>query len=273
VIVHRPGLELENLEDPQTVNFLARPDAARAADQHDSLAEAYRNAGVDVHQIAPDGSAPPNLMFAADLFFMTPEGAILGRPASSVRAGEERLLAVRLASLGVPILASIRGRGTFEGADAAWINSGTVLVGTGLRTNDEGAAQVKRLLEDLGVRVLDTRLPSGTMHLMGALRLVDRDLALYWPGRLDPQTVDELGQLGIHMAPIPDEGEARDGHALNFVTLARRRILMAAGNPHTAAFCHERGIETTTVEVAELLKAAGGIGCLTGVLERDLPAE
>ena len=48
-------------------------------------------------------------MFVADLMFMTPEGAILGRPASTVRAGEERLVARRLAELGVPILRVVRG--------------------------------------------------------------------------------------------------------------------------------------------------------------------
>ena len=45
----------------------------------------------------------PNLMFVADLMFMTPEGAILGRPASTVRTGEERFVARRLAELGIAI--------------------------------------------------------------------------------------------------------------------------------------------------------------------------
>jgi len=44
------------------------------------------------------------LMFVSDLMFMTPEGAVLARPASTVRAGEERWVARRLAELGVPIL-------------------------------------------------------------------------------------------------------------------------------------------------------------------------
>ena len=43
------------------------------------------------------GPATPNLMFCADLFVMTPQGAILARPASDVRAGEERWVARGLA--------------------------------------------------------------------------------------------------------------------------------------------------------------------------------
>jgi len=59
------------------------------------------------------------------------------------------------------------------------------------------------------------------------------------------------------------------GMALNFVTLGPRRILMAAGNPVTLAFYEAAGVACQAVAVDELLKAAGGIGCLTGILERE----
>jgi arginine deiminase len=57
--------------------------------------------------------------------------------------------------------------------------------------------------------------------------------------------------------------------ALNFVTLGPRRILMAAGNPITQAFYEDAGIACQVVEVDEILKAAGGIGCATGIVERE----
>jgi arginine deiminase len=56
--------------------------------------------------------------------------------------------------------------------------------------------------------------------------------------------------------------------ALNVVTLGPRRVLMPARNPKTRAFYEEAGIACLSVAVDELIKAAGGIGCLTGVLER-----
>jgi arginine deiminase len=59
--------------------------------------------------------------------------------------------------------------------------------------------------------------------------------------------------------------------ALNFVTLGPRRILMAAGNPSTQAFYGEAGIDCLTVQVDQLVKAAGGICCLTGILHREAP--
>ena len=277
VLLHQPGPELEELADPDAAQMFAPLDADRARKQHDALAQAYRDAGVVVHYVQPTAcgehyrtkTPPPNLMFVADLMFMTPEGAILGRPASTVRAGEERLVARRLAELGIPILRSVRGQGTFEGADALWIDSQTTLVATGLRTNAEGAAQVASLLREMGVEVIQAGLSYGAMHLMGVLRFADRDLAIAWPGRVPYTAVEALRARGYTVLFIPNEGEARRGMSLNFVTLGPRRILMAAGNPITQAFYEDAGIACQTIEVDEILKAAGGIGCLTGILERD----
>jgi arginine deiminase len=270
VLLHRPGEELEAVTDPDEAQMLAPLDVDRARRQHDALAQAYRDAGVAVHYVEPAGLPPPNLMFVADLMFMTPEGVILGRPASTVRAGEERFVARRLAELGVPILRSVRGNGTFEGADVAWVDPRTVLLATALRTNGEGAAQVAGLLQEMGVEVVHVGLPYGAMHLMGTLRFADRDLAIGWPGRVPFAAVEALQAHGYTVRFLPDEREAVHGMALNFVTLGPRHVLMAAGNPVTQAFYEAAGITCHAVEVDELVKAAGGIGCLTGILWREM---
>jgi arginine deiminase len=268
VLLHRPGDELREAVDPDRSQMLAALDTIRAGKQHDALAQAYRDAGVIVHYVEPPTSPPPNLMFIADLLFMTPEGAILGRPASTVRAGEERLVARRLAELGIPILRSVRGMGTFEGADAAWIDRQAVLLATGLRTNAEGAAQVASLLHEMDIEVIPVGLPYGTMHLMGQLRFAGGDLAIAWPGRVPHAAVEVLRARGYRVLFLPDESEAERRMALNFVTLGPCEILMAAGNPITQAFYEDAGIACHPVPVDELVKAAGGIGCLTGILER-----
>jgi N-dimethylarginine dimethylaminohydrolase len=202
------------------------------------------------------------------LFFMTPEGAVLARPASTVRAGEERWVARRLADLGVPILRTLQGQATFEGADAAWLNSQTVLLGRGLRTNAQGGEQVAEVLGRIGVDVIRVDLPAGAMHLMGLLRFLDQDLAVAWPDRLPFTALEALQTHGYRVHFLPDEDEATHGHALNFVTLDRRQILMPAGNPVTQAFYQSLGVRCGTVEIGELKKAAGGIACLTGVMAR-----
>ncbi len=268
VLLHRPGPELIAAADPNEALMLEPLDLARAQAQHEAIAQAYRDAGVTVHYLEAERPSP-NQMFMADLFFMTLEGAILARPASPVRAGEERQAARRLADLGIPIVRSVSGHGTFEGADAMWLDEQTVILGRGLRTNDEGVAQVTAVLNQMGVAVIQVDLPYGTMHLMGMLRIVDRDLALAWPRRLVHRGVEALQERGYEVAFIPDAAEAEWGHALNVVTLAPRRILMTAHAPVTQAFYESLGITCHTVEIDELVKAAGAIGCLTGVLVRE----
>jgi len=218
--------------------------------------------------VEPAEQPPPNLVFTADLFLMTPEGAVVGRPASTVRAGEERWVARRLAELGVPVLRTVRGTGTFEGADAMWIRPDAVLLACGLRTNEEGARQVAATLGELGVRVEKVRLGEGTMHLMGTLRMLDRDLAVAWPGRVPRRAVEVLDELGVNVVQAPDSPELISGQALNLVTLAPRRILMPAGNPVMHAFYRDLGIACREVTVDELAKAAGGVACMSGILRR-----
>ncbi len=272
VLMHRPGPEIDSIADANRVLMLDNLNAELARRQHDCLVAAYRDAGVTVFHVEPVDLPPPNQMFVADLFFMTPEGAILARPASTVRAGEERFVALRLSALGIPILRCVRGRGVFEGADASWIDSNTVIIGTGLRTNSEGAAQVASLLHEMDVDVAKVDLPYAAMHLMGTIRFVDRDLAICWRNRVPCAAVKDLRDHGYKVSFIPDEEEAVRGMALNFVTLGPKRILMPAGNPNTQRFYEDVGVECVTVDVSELHKAAGGISCLTGILTRETSA-
>lgn len=269
VLLHCPGIELTGISDPNKVQMIKIPSIEIITKQHDTLADAFRNAGVTVSYVEPTVKPPPNLMFVADLLFTTLEGVILSRPASSIRAGEERLVAERLASLGIPILRSIRGKGTFEGADAAWLNPDTVMIGVGFRTNTEGATQVSSLLKEMGIESIQIDLQPGSMHLMGDLRFADQDLAICRPGSVSDTTLNVLREHGFSTHFAPDETEIATGLSMNFVTLGPKKILTADGNPKTQLFYEELGLECHLVDISEVTKAAGGIGCLTGILERE----
>jgi arginine deiminase len=267
VLLHRPGPEIEGVIEPDAVQMLESIDVHRFRQQHDALAAAYQETGVAVHYLDPEELVPPNTLFCADLFFMTPEGAILARPASTVRAGEERHVARRLAALDVPILLSVHGDGVFEGADAVWIDEGVALVATGLRTNEVGADQVEWVLRTLGAEVVRVDLPFGSMHLMGTLRLAGPGLAFGYPGRTPHRAVRALRECGYQVLWAPDPDELKR-MALNVVPLGPYTLLMPANCPRTQALYEATGIECVTVEIDELVKAAGGMGCLTGILQR-----
>jgi N-dimethylarginine dimethylaminohydrolase len=268
VLLHAPGPEVEGLSDADAALMLQPLDPQAMRREHQALREAYRQEGVAVHLLEPGSAVPPNTLFCRDLFFMTPEGAVLARPAGRMRAGEERFVQARLAALGVPILLSVHGRGTFEGADAIWLDPRTVLLATGLRTNEAGAAQVETLLRGMGVEVIRVDLPYGSLHLLGTVNLAGPDLAVAWAGRAPHRAVETLRSRGFRVLFLPDEAEAAQGMALNFVPLEPNRVLMPAGCPRTRALYEAAGMACREIAVGALRQAAGGMGCLSGPLKR-----
>jgi N-dimethylarginine dimethylaminohydrolase len=268
VLLRRPGPEIV-VDDVDAAQQLEALDLARAQDEHDRMAAAYRAAGVTVLDV-PDSAVPtPNRMFCADLFVMTPQGAILARPASTVRAGEEIAVAAALAAARVPILRTLTGTATFEGADLMWLDERTALLGLGLRTNPEAASQIAATLAEIGIETIAVDMPFGTMHLMGMLRIADRDLAIAWPRRTPHRAVTALRDRGYRVEFLPAADEAQANRALNFVTLGPGRILMPGGNETTRRWYESLGIDVSDTPVTELRKAAGAVGCLTGVVERE----
>jgi len=243
------------------------PDVARA--QHDALAAAYRAEGVAVHYVEGYRPDKPNQLFCRDLMTMTPEGAILARPASTVRAGEERVLTETLGILGVPVLMSVHGSGTFEGADAMWASPDLCFVAEGLRTNRAGAEQVTWALQSIGVTVERVVLPYGAMHLDGLLNFAAPDLAVIWPRRTPMNVVRLLQERGVRIMHLLDEPTTHDCLPGNFVAIAPHRIVMPTGAPRQRTIFEEAGVACIEVEVSELIKAGGGIHCMTAFLKRD----
>ena len=269
VLLHRPGPELStSADDPNAVQMLDVVDWEAARAEHDAMAQAYRDQGVEVTLLSVDDPSP-NQMFCADLFVMTPQGTILARPASRVRAGEERHVAAALAGQGVPILRTLTGDATLEGADLTWLDATTALLGMGLRTNLAAAHQVGRLFEELDLTLVPVDMPFGTMHLMGMLRIVDSDLALAWPRRTPHRAVELMRDRGMTVHFLPEHDEFDHGKAFNFVVLSPRRILVPADNPFACDFYASLGIEVVETPTRELGKAAGAVGCLTGIIARD----
>jgi N-dimethylarginine dimethylaminohydrolase len=104
---------------------------------------------------------------------------------------------------------------------------------------------------------------------MGMLRIADADLAIAWPRRTPFAAVEALRARGYRVAFLPEEDDATRNRAMNFVTLGPRRILMVGGCDRAREVYEGLGIACTEVDCSELSKAAGAIGCLTGVLERE----
>ncbi len=271
VLLHRPGPELESVDDPARWLFAERMDLERARAQHDALADLYRANGVRVHYIEEVPLDKPNALFARDLVAMTPEGAIVSRMGTTVRRGEERYAAEALARAGVPIVRTITGTATFEGADLMWANRDLAFVSISRRTNREGAEMVAGELRRMGVgEVVFVHVPYSEGHLDGFMNFAARDLAAVFPVQVPYTVVEALRRHGYRIIEIDSIREIRYGAGLNFVALEPGRVVMPAfGNVEVRSKLQAAGVECIEVELDELWKGGGSVHCMTAFLKRD----
>ncbi len=263
VLLAWPG-DLDFEGEPADQLMHAWPDLGRMREQATAIAEFYASQGVEVHWMR-DGRSP-NVVFARDLFFMTPEGAILGRMAARQREGEERVAAAALATLGVPLLGMPRGTATFEGADALWVRPDLVLIGTGRRTDEAGAAHVAGILATMGVRTVTAPIPSSVQHLLGAVNFVATDTALVV--EIGPELERALADAGVKTLLFGPDEEVDGTRSTNVVCLRSGEVVLPGPSPRTRERLEALGIRTHALDVDQYLRAAGGMGCLTGILRR-----
>ncbi|BCL84573.1 amidinotransferase [Ktedonobacteria bacterium brp13] len=271
VLLKRPGRELSLIEDFDTMLIHETGlDLDLMQAQHAALGRTYMENNVAVYYVESSRLDKPNAYFCRDLMLMTPEGAIIARPASRARAGEERYVAETLGCLGVPILMTVHGAGTFEAADVSWVNKDLCFLAEGLRTNRDGADQVEHVLREIGTKnVVRVQLPYGVLHLDCVLNFLDRDLAVIWPQRTPYAVWRTLRDQGFRFIEIEDAESADYYQSLNFVALEPGKILMPRGDRRLRERYEEAGVTCIEVELSELIKGGGGIHCMTAFLKRS----
>jgi len=270
VLLRRPGKEIENISNPQKWRWGDTLDPAKAREQHDRLADIYREHGAKVYYVENQRVDRPNALFMRDNVLGTPEGAIVCRQALKIRRGEEKAVAESLSSIGVPIIRTISGKGVFEGACALWVDRKTIILGTGVRANRDGVNQVKETLEKMGVdNFLDFKIPYGHAHLDGLMNFVDRKKAFIFPWQTPYDVVEELMKKDFEILEAPSIDEVKQGMAVNVVALEPGKVLMPEGNKKTKKYLEKNGVEVIEIDVSELMKAYGSLHCMTAFLSRN----
>ncbi|MTI95938.1 MAG: amidinotransferase [Firmicutes bacterium] len=268
VLLRRPGPEIESF-DHAHVRFKAPVDPEKFRAQHDALAAIYRDHGVQVYYVDNQRPDRPNAVFMRDLVFMTPEGAIIGRPAMRERRGEERYAAEALAALGVPILRTINGAGIFEGANALWVDCQTVILATGSRTNRDGYEQVEYELRRLGVNeIIPMQIPYGHAHIDGLLNLASQEIAMVHAPQVPYDVCAALRKRGYRILEAPSQTEAKETLGVNFVAIRPGLVVQPSGNPRCREELEKHGVEVITAEFDEILKGWGAVHCVTAFLKR-----
>jgi dimethylargininase len=271
VLVRRPDVAFGEA-DPALWHYTARPDLARAQEEHDALVAMLRAAGAEVleHNTPQPGRA--DAIFVFDPALITDRGAIILRVGKELRRGEEAAMARRFEELGVPTLATLHGDALAEGGDLLWLDETTLAAGLGFRTNHEGVRQLQEALAPGGVTVVPFELPyflgpAACLHLLSLISIVDERLAVVYPPLMPVPFWQELQRRGFRLVEVPEAEFMSMGP--NVLALAPGQCLMLAGNPITKRRLEEAGCEVLTYRGEELsLKAEGGATCLTRPLLR-----
>lgn len=266
MMLRRAGQEIEHVTDAQQWRWLDVMDAGKARAQFDQLADIDRQHGTQVILVEEMRADRPNALFMRGSVFMTPEGAILARHAMPFRRGEERYAAMTLAKHGVPIVRTVTGAG------AIWVDRKTVILGTGVRCNAEGARQVSEVLSGMGVaEIIPFQIPYGHAHVDGLMNMLDYNLCMIFAWQVPHDVVMALRKRGFEILEAPSIDEVKHGSGMNWVALGPRKIVFPKGNPRTRELLESKDVEVIEVDVSELQKGWGAIHCMSVFLKRDEP--
>jgi N-dimethylarginine dimethylaminohydrolase len=256
------------------LGFQHAPDFGRAQAQHEALCRELQLAGAEVLELPPAADLSLDAVYAHDASLPTDFGLIVLRPGKPNRIAESRCHnSLAGMGLGLAFLAEIVPPATAEAGDMLWLDSNTLLLGHGYRTNAAGIAQIGSMLAPKGVEVLSAPLPYGAgpsacLHLMSLISLLDERTALLDLPWLAVETVELLKARGYRFIEI-DYSE-RETLACNVLSLGDHRLLALEENPRTNERLRQAGFDVRTFPGSELcINGSGGPTCLTRPLLRS----
>ena len=254
------------------LGFRHAPDFAAAQTQHEILCGLLREGGAEVVTLSSTESLTLDAVYAHDASLSTDDGLILMNPGKKSRGPEARAHAEFCGPLDIPVLGEIRLPGISESGDIVWLDSRTLLVGDGYRTNKAGIAQMRALLSSKNVKVLSAPLPYGPgpsacLHLMSLMSMLDEQTILVDLPRLAVETVELLKGRGFRLIEI--EYSERDSLACNVLALGGSRLIAIEENAKTNQRMRDAGFDVRTFPGSEIcINGAGGPTCLTRPLLR-----
>jgi N-dimethylarginine dimethylaminohydrolase len=240
--------------------------------QHAVLVKELQSAGAEIVELPAGDALSLDAVYTHDASLATDFGLVLMRPGKANRVAEAEHHGSSCAAQGVPTFGGINAPGSTEAGDILWLDSKTLLIGHGYRTNAAGIAQMRTLLAPKGVEVLSAPLPYGPgpaacLHLMSLISLLDERTALVDLPWLAVETVELLKGRGFSLVEI-DYSE-RDTLACNVLALGEKRLLAIEENRKTNERLRQAGFDVRTFAGSEIcINGSGGPTCLTRPLLR-----
>lgn len=243
-----------------------RFDPKRAAMQWEEVAQAYREAGVHVHRLAPDPALPYQI-FARDSSVMTPWGALIMQMKMPFRRGEYAACLRFYLDAGIPIY-DIVTAGSIEGGDFMVLEPGIAVCGqSGDRSTPEGVEQVRKWFEAEGWEFRTYAFDPHFLHLDVQMGMIERNLAAVCTEAVEPEFVHWLKTRQIRIIDIP----YRDAMGLgcNVVALGDERVMVPKSQTSLIDACRAEGLTVLDPDVSMIDLAGGSLHCMCQALHRD----
>jgi len=259
--------QAEKVDAWRDLGFHHAPNFVVAQTSHDVLCRELQIIGAEVIELPPSSALSLDAVYAHDASVATDFGLIVLRPGKENRVVESRHQACFARDSGVPIFGEMTAPATAEAGDMIWLDSRTLLIGHGYRTNAAGIQQVRAMLAPKGVEVLSAPLPYGPgpsacLHLMSLISLLDEGTAIVDLPWLAVETVELLRSRGFQLIEI-DYSE-RETLACNVLALGNKRLLAIEENRRTNHRLRAAGFDVRTLTGSELcINGSGGPTCLT----------
>tara|TARA_B100001250_G_scaffold85870_1_gene70962 strand:- start:3225 stop:4118 length:894 start_codon:yes stop_codon:yes gene_type:complete len=254
-------------EQAKKLNYFGTPNFEQAINDYNKFLKILKDFDIEIHTLPADDETSLDSIYTHDPCLISNSGVILCSMGKELRQNEPEMISQYFSSIGVPIAGEITPPGSLEGGDIVWIDSRTVAVGIGYRSNLEGINQLKAILGNDIDTIIPVDLPHWTgpndcLHLMSNVSPIDSNLFLVYSRLLPVSFRQYLLDRKIELIEVPDE--EYDTMGCNVLAVAPKKVIMLSGNSITKQRLKDAGVEVHTYDGAEIsIKGAGGPTCLT----------
>lgn len=226
------------------------PDPLAFAGEHAAYVSALRGAGCAV-TILPADEAFPDSVFIEDPALVLNGVAIVLRPGAESRLGEAVALRPALVENMNDVI-DLDTRGYVDGGDILCTDD-RVLVGLSARTTQQGAQDLRGVVERLGYRLEILQTPPEILHFKTESSLLDHETVLATAALAASGAFD--GMRVIETAV----GEEAAANAIR----VNDDVFLSAGYPKTAERLEREGYRLKILNTSQAALVDGGLSCMS----------
>ncbi|TQR18284.1 dimethylarginine dimethylaminohydrolase family protein [Psychrobacillus soli] len=246
VIVKTPG---KSYVEGLTTSDLGKPEYEKLLVQHEAYIEALQKCGVEVTLLSASEEFPDST-FVEDAAVLTADFAVVTNPGADSRNGE----IIEMESVLKDFYTKfhyIKAPGTLDGGDILQADN-RFYIGISDRTNEEGARQLKEILEGEGFEATIIPLQK-FFHLKTGIAYLGNNKMVVAGEFIDHPAFDSYEKI-----VIGDEDE----YSANCIRV-NDYVIIPQGYAETKRKINEAGYETIELDMSEVQKQDGGLSCLS----------